>query len=159
LVRANYFQPVTLNYGIEDLIRLCDIPQSRRNAMVESLTEDTNIEFNFGQLLIKNPSILASRAKSFKSRDHIKSGEEDDESPRQQKAPVEHQSFEDEVEATGSELSDALYPETPSAAPARRPAVREAAPEPEMQAPAAQPEKPLPDDLKLPSQEILLDLD
>ncbi len=152
-------QPVTLNYGIEDLIRLCDIPQSKRNAMVESLTEDTNIEFNFGQLLIKNPSVLASRAKSYKSRDHIKSGEEEEESSRRQKAPVEHQPFGDEVEATGSELSEALYPETPSDAPVRNPAVREPAPETGIQAPAAQPEEPLPDDMKLPSQEIMLDLD
>ena len=69
--------PVSLNYSIDELYHACNIPESRRNAVVDLLTDDTNIEFNFGQLVIKNPSILASKANTYKSRDHIKSEMDD----------------------------------------------------------------------------------
>jgi hypothetical protein len=69
--------PVSLNYSIDELYHACNIPESRRNAVVDLLTDDTNIEFNFGQLVIKNPSIHASKANTYKSRDHIKSDMDD----------------------------------------------------------------------------------
>ncbi len=62
-------EPVVMNLSIEELLRAAGVSGNAKDQTAGLLLEDTNLEFNFGQLTIRNPSILLSRANFYKSRD------------------------------------------------------------------------------------------
>jgi CRP/FNR family transcriptional regulator len=106
-------KPVSLNYSIEELLRMCEAPPSRRNSLMDSLTDDTNIEFNFRQVVIKNPSILASRAKTYKSRDHIKSADDEADSIEAIRTGAEEKPLPADESITGDEFVAATGTDEP----------------------------------------------
>ncbi|MCX7677964.1 MAG: cyclic nucleotide-binding domain-containing protein [Spirochaetes bacterium] len=64
-------EPVVLNFTVEDLLRAAGVTLAQKDQTAELLLEDTNLEFNFGQLTIRNPSLLVSKANFYKSRDLV----------------------------------------------------------------------------------------
>lgn len=70
--------PVTLNFGIDELIRMTGVSASSPGAPMDLLLDDSNLSFNFGQIVIDNPSVLSTKARFYRSRDHIAvSGDEE----------------------------------------------------------------------------------
>ncbi len=147
-------EPVTVNFSIEELMRSAGVGASMKDQVTGLLLEDTNMDFNFGQLLIRNPSILSSRAKFYKSRDAVHTSA-DDRGANGKPARQEHaQAPEEREETTGlMEVDDTEAPaglseeqETP-------------APGKEKKQDSAGFEMPddIDGDLRLPSQDISLD--
>lgn len=62
-------EPVVLNFSIEDLLRAAGVAMHQKDQTASLLLEDTNLEFNFGQLTVRNPNLLLSKANFYKSRD------------------------------------------------------------------------------------------
>ncbi len=62
-------EPVVINFSIEELLHAAGVTGNIKDQTAGLLLEDTNLEFNFGQLTVRNPSILLSRANFYKSRD------------------------------------------------------------------------------------------
>lgn len=70
-------EPVTVNISIEELMRSGGVAAALKDQVTALLLEDANMEFNFGQLQLRNPSILSSRAKFYKSRDLVHTSADD----------------------------------------------------------------------------------
>jgi CRP-like cAMP-binding protein len=64
------------SFGIDELLKMANIPPDKIAAVTEDLTRDHNLTFNLGQTVIENPSLVASRARYHRSRDHLYDGEE-----------------------------------------------------------------------------------
>lgn len=64
------------NFGIDELIRMMNIPADKIPAVMEELTRDHNLEFNVGQTVIENPSLVSSKAQYYRSRDRLYEGTE-----------------------------------------------------------------------------------
>lgn len=82
-------KPVTLNFGIDELLRMSAIPAAQGEKSMGLLLDDPNLEFNFGQVFIDNPSVLSTRAKFYRSRDHIASWDDDALSRREPRRAAE----------------------------------------------------------------------
>jgi len=80
-------KPVTIMYGIDELIRMTGVPPEKKNKTIDQLLSDPNLGFNFGRIEVENPSILSTKAKFFRSRDHL--GAEDDDEPVKKKKHLE----------------------------------------------------------------------
>ncbi len=57
-------KPVTLTFGIDELLRMSAIPAAQSEKAMGILLDDTNLEFNFGQVAIDNPSVLSTKPSS-----------------------------------------------------------------------------------------------
>ncbi|HSV96271.1 MAG TPA: cyclic nucleotide-binding domain-containing protein [Spirochaetota bacterium] len=75
---------VTLTFGIDELLRMSGIPVAQSEKAMGTLLDDPNLEFNFGQVSIENPSVLSTKAKFYRSRDHISSWDGDSPSRKEQ---------------------------------------------------------------------------
>jgi CRP-like cAMP-binding protein len=64
------------NFGIDELIRMTNIPADKIPSVMDELTKDRNLEFNVGQILIENPSLVSSKAQYYRSRDRLFEGGE-----------------------------------------------------------------------------------
>ena len=82
-------KPVTLTFGIDELLRMSGIPAAQSEKAMGILLDDTNLEFNFGQVAIDNPSVLSTKAKFYRSRDHIASWDDDASARREQRRSPE----------------------------------------------------------------------
>jgi hypothetical protein len=51
------------------------VPVDRQQKIAAVLTDDANLSFQFRQVTIENPSILESKARYFRTRDHLGSQE------------------------------------------------------------------------------------
>lgn len=76
-------KPVTFPFGIDELLRMSAIPAAQSEKAMNVLLDDPNLEFNFGQVFIDNPSVLSTKAKFYRSRDHIASWDDDAPSRRE----------------------------------------------------------------------------
>jgi CRP-like cAMP-binding protein len=65
------------SFGIDELIKMANIPVDKIPAVTEELMRDHNLTFNMGQTIIDNPSLVASRARYHRSRDHLFDGDEE----------------------------------------------------------------------------------
>lgn len=68
--------PVRLNFGINELFTMLGYSSARMGKTMDRLLEDGNLHFQFGETIIESPTQLTARAKYFKSRDQIETGDE-----------------------------------------------------------------------------------
>jgi CRP/FNR family transcriptional regulator len=66
---------VTLPLGIGEILGMARVPVDRQQKIAAVLTDDANLSFQFRQVTIENPSILESKARYFRTRDHLGSQE------------------------------------------------------------------------------------
>lgn len=64
-------EPVKLNFGIDELLRMLGYISSKMEKSTNMLLGDSNLEFNIGEIIVQKPSQLSAKAKYFKSRDHM----------------------------------------------------------------------------------------
>jgi CRP/FNR family transcriptional regulator len=64
-------KPVTLPLGIGEIFGMAGVPTEKQQKLAGVLTDDTNLSFQFRQVTIENPSILESKARYFRTRDHL----------------------------------------------------------------------------------------
>ncbi len=69
----------TFQFSIDDLLKMCGIPQDKMNALMEDLLSDENLNFNFGQIVIHDSSQISAKAKYHKSRDKLYDDSSDEE--------------------------------------------------------------------------------
>ncbi len=66
---------VTLPLGIGEILGMARVPAERQQKIAAVLTDDANLSFQFRQVTIENPSVLESKARFFRTRDHLGSQE------------------------------------------------------------------------------------
>jgi len=144
-------EPVTVNFSIEEVMRAAGVTGKMKDHVTGLVLEDTNLEFNFGQLNIRNPSVLSSRAKYYKSRDQVHTsadgGAAQEKPARLEESPAMAPEYEVEEASTGLLETE----DTPAPAPEATPAAK---PAPRREEPAFEMPEDIDGDLKLPSQEI-----
>lgn len=64
-------EPHTFNFGINELLKMTEIPASHVSEVTAELMNDRNLSFQESQILIDSPSMVSSRARYFRSRDHL----------------------------------------------------------------------------------------
>ncbi len=102
-------EPHALNFGIDELLRMSHTPASRIGAVTAEITKDRNLEFNFGRTLIDNPSLVASRARYYRARDHLyEGGDISMDEPVMERAEIESESL---LEPAGYEPIPGAVPE------------------------------------------------
>ena len=69
-------EPVTFNFGIDELLRMAGLPPTPPGDTMDLLLGDHNLTFNFGQTVVDDPSVLSTKAKFYRSRDHLAVDEE-----------------------------------------------------------------------------------
>lgn len=136
-------EPVVINFSIEELLRAAGVTGNTKDQTANLLLEDTNLEFNFGQLTVRNPSILLSRANFYKSRDMMHTqAEAAGPKPKRETAPSpEEEPLDIEIGEAGPDDSSEIASDAVS-----EPG-RDTFEEP----------VDIDEDLKLPSQEINID--
>ncbi|TFH41093.1 MAG: cyclic nucleotide-binding domain-containing protein [Chrysiogenales bacterium] len=67
-------EPHAFNFGIDELLKMSHTPASALSAAMAELTRDQNLKFQFGQTVIDNSSLVASKARYYKARDHLYEG-------------------------------------------------------------------------------------
>jgi CRP-like cAMP-binding protein len=70
--------PHTFNFGIDELLKMTSIPLARVAAVMKELSKDQNLAFNLGLTVIDNPSLVSSKARYHRSRDHLYESDEAD---------------------------------------------------------------------------------
>ena len=81
-------KPVTLPLGIGEILGMARVPADQQQKLAELLTDDANLSFQFRQVTIENPSQLESRARYFRTRDHLGSQELKENAAGRRKAPA-----------------------------------------------------------------------
>ncbi len=138
-------KPVTLTFGIDELLRMSAIPAAQSEKAMGILLDDTNLEFNFGQVAIDNPSVLSTKAKFYRSRDHIASWDDDASARKEQRRSSEPAREPEAAAEPGEEIPRARSAESSG----------ETGP---MDSPGdTEPDSRRDADLKLPSEEISFD--
>jgi len=64
-------KPVTLPLGIGEILGMARVPSDQQEKLAVVLTDDPNLSFQFRQVTIENPSALESKARYFRTRDHL----------------------------------------------------------------------------------------
>jgi CRP-like cAMP-binding protein len=79
-----------LNFGIDELLQMTGLSTETAGSAIDLLLEDPNLNFNFGQITIEDPDNLSSKAKYYRSRDHLSIHEEKPgEEPEREPSPVQ----------------------------------------------------------------------
>lgn len=110
-------EPHTFNFGIDELLKMTNIPADKIAASTMEISRDPNLTFNLGQTVIENPSLVSSRARYHRSRDHLyETGEGDKEELPPHRAQDEPSSeiFEDIADMRVPEPASPGEPEGPS---------------------------------------------
>ncbi|OHD64973.1 MAG: hypothetical protein A2176_04245 [Spirochaetes bacterium RBG_13_51_14] len=71
-------EPHSFNFGIDELLKMTGVPPDRVAHAMEELSRDRNLTFTMGQIIIDNPSLVSSRARYHRSRDHLYDGDSAD---------------------------------------------------------------------------------
>jgi CRP-like cAMP-binding protein len=132
-------KPEVINFGIDELIRMTGLPQSLKEKTMDVLLGDSNLEFRIGQILVDNPNALSTRAKFYRSRDHIISSADKENMLKKERPGTKAASIVEDEEPVLDEPDN------------------ENKPEEHMEIVDAGGEKD--EDLKVPSQEINFDFD
>ena len=69
-------EPHVLNFGVDELLKMSHTPPARVASVTAEITRDRNLEFNFGKTVVDNPSLVASKARYYRARDHLYEAEE-----------------------------------------------------------------------------------
>lgn len=79
-----------LNFGIDELLQMTGLSTETAGGAIDLLLKDPNMNFNFGQIIIEDPVNLSSKAKFYRSRDHLSIHEEKpSEEPEMEPSPVQ----------------------------------------------------------------------
>jgi CRP/FNR family transcriptional regulator len=68
-------RPYTLALGIAEILGMAGVPADQVDAVKNVLGNDTNLSFQFRQVMIESPSALEAKARYFRTRDHLDSPE------------------------------------------------------------------------------------
>jgi CRP-like cAMP-binding protein len=64
------------NFGVDELLKMTNTPPERVGAIMMEMSHDHNLTFTMGQTIIDNPTMVSSKARYYRSRDHLyESGE------------------------------------------------------------------------------------
>ena len=66
----------SFNFGIDELLKMNDISQEEDKNSITLLLSDQNLNFNFGQIKIKNASEISAMSSYYKTRDNIADSQE-----------------------------------------------------------------------------------
>jgi CRP-like cAMP-binding protein len=69
-------EPHAFNFGFDELLKMTNIPTTRVAAVIKELSRDQNLAFNVGVTAIDNPSLVSSKARYHRSRDHLYESDE-----------------------------------------------------------------------------------
>jgi CRP-like cAMP-binding protein len=67
--------PYIFKFGINALLDMTDLTQEMVGDSMEEILKDTNLHFNFGQITVNDPSEISSKARYFRTRDNLFTGE------------------------------------------------------------------------------------
>ncbi len=67
-------EPHIFNFGIDELLKMNSIPNDKVATVMAELSRDQNLNFYMGQTVIDNPSLVSSKARYHRSRDHLYEG-------------------------------------------------------------------------------------
>jgi CRP/FNR family transcriptional regulator len=82
-------RPVTLPLGIGEILGMARVPADKQQKIAAVLTDDPNLSFQFRQVTIENPNSLESKARYFRTRDHLGSQDKkEDETAVAKKRPT-----------------------------------------------------------------------
>ncbi len=90
-------EPHIFNFGIDELLKMTNIPNDKVAAAMAELSRDQNLNFYMGQTVIDNPSLVSSKARYHRSRDHLYEGNEGGIIMPQQEEEPEKAEFEEEI--------------------------------------------------------------
>jgi CRP-like cAMP-binding protein len=68
-------RPHILALGIGEILGMAGVPTDQVDAVKDRLTDDPNLAFQFRQVTIESPSALESKARYFRTRDHLETPE------------------------------------------------------------------------------------
>jgi CRP/FNR family transcriptional regulator len=68
-------KPYTLALGIGEILGMAGVPVDQVDGVKNVLGSDTNLSFQFRQVIIESPSALEAKARYFRTRDHLESPE------------------------------------------------------------------------------------
>jgi len=61
------------HFGIDELLKMNSLTHGQMGSSLSELLKDPNLDFNLGQIVVDKPSAVSSKARYFKSRDHLSS--------------------------------------------------------------------------------------
>ena len=99
----------TLNFGIDELLKMTDLTQEKMGNSINELLSDSNLSFNFGQIIINSPSGISAKARFYRTRDHLQeTGEESEQKKHEISGPenvkkVDKVILENNVDARGTD--------------------------------------------------------
>ncbi len=67
--------PHVFKFGINELLEMTDLTQEMVGDSMEEILKDPNLHFNFGQITVNDPSEISSKARYFRTRDNLFTGE------------------------------------------------------------------------------------
>jgi CRP-like cAMP-binding protein len=68
-------RPYTLSLGVAEILSMAGVPADQIEQVKANLAGDPNLSFQFRQVTIESPSALESKARYFRTRDHLDSPE------------------------------------------------------------------------------------
>jgi CRP/FNR family transcriptional regulator len=108
-------EPHIFNFGIDELLKMNNVVPERVAATTMDLTRDHNLNFYMGQTVINNPSLVTSKARYYRSRDHLYEGNENEREAPSHPAPAiekyEVGHLEEHREEPFEDLADMKVPE------------------------------------------------
>ncbi len=81
-------KPVNLPLSLEEILAMSGVPLGQREGLKSALTDDPNFSFHFRQLTVESPSVLATRARYYRTRDHLEIPELDLAAKTQKRRPA-----------------------------------------------------------------------
>jgi CRP-like cAMP-binding protein len=61
----------TFHFGIDDLIKMTEVDVEYNRDVMDTVLMDQNLSFNFGQILVENPSQVIHTSRYYKKRDRL----------------------------------------------------------------------------------------
>jgi CRP-like cAMP-binding protein len=102
-------EPHIFNFGIDELLKMNSIPTDKVAVAMSELSRDQNLNFYMGQTVIDNPSLVSSKARYYRSRDHLYEGSEATNVMQSHEDESEIVEFEEDVEVA-EDLADMRVP-------------------------------------------------
>ena len=68
-----------LNFGVDELLKMTDLT-AEKDGLINSLLADNNLILNMGQIIINDPSAVSAKARFYRSRDNLYTGDEQEKS-------------------------------------------------------------------------------
>ena len=105
-------EPHIFNFGIDELLKMNSIPNDKIADAMAELSRDQNLNFYMGQTVIDNPSLVSSKARYHRSRDHLyESNEAGILMPPQEEEPGVTEPVTFEEEEITEDLADMRVPQ------------------------------------------------